>query len=144
MFSTDCPQTGSTFPQSFPRLIHRLGKLPMGRNTASNMTSRESGTGKRRDRARERGAAETLAVQALEFLAGDAERLGRFLAMSGIDPEALRAAASEPHFLAGVLDHVTSDERLLLDFATHAEIDPPVVMRAAAALGAAPWERDVP
>ena len=108
------------------------------------MTSRQGGTGKRRDHARERKAAEALAVQALEFLAGEPERLGRFLAMSGIGPETLRAAASEPHFLAGVLEHVTSDERLLLDFAAHAEIQPPVVMRAAAALSAAPLERDVP
>ena len=94
--------------------------------------------------ARERAAAEALAVQALAFLAAEPERLGRFLALSGIGPQALRTAAAEPDFLAGVLEHITGDERLLLDFAAHVQIKPPAVMRAAAALGVSTWERDVP
>ncbi len=48
------------------------------------------------------------------FLATDPERLGRFLAITGIGPEAIRTAAADPQFLAGVLDHVVSDEPLLL------------------------------
>jgi hypothetical protein len=91
-----------------------------------------------------REAAETLAVEALAFLAADPERLGRFMALSGIGPQDLRAAAREPQFLAGVLEHVAGDERLLIDFAAHAGIKPPEVMRAAMALGGGPWERDVP
>ena len=89
-------------------------------------------------------AAEALAVEALIFLAAEPERLGGFLAVTGIGPEAIRAAAQEPRFLAGVLEHITGDERLLLDFAAHAQIKPAAVMRAAAELGGGVWERDVP
>ncbi|HVV61110.1 MAG TPA: DUF3572 domain-containing protein [Pseudolabrys sp.] len=89
-------------------------------------------------------AAEGLAVQALTFIAGDGERLGRFLAITGIGPDQIRAAAREPHFLAGVLDHVAADERLLTDFAAEAGIDPAEIGKAQAALGGGPWEREVP
>ena len=88
-----------------------------------------------------REAAELLAISALGFLAGEPERLGIFLALSGIGPESLRAAASEPHFLAGVLEHVASKEQLLVAFAEHAGIDPAEVGRAQIAL-AGP-QRDV-
>lgn len=101
--------------------------------------SRRPGNGSRGgDNARE--GAEALAVAALSFLAGDAERLGAFLALSGIGPESIRAAATEPHFLAGVLDHVVSDERLLLDFAEHQGVDPFDVTRARLALAGPQWE----
>jgi hypothetical protein len=86
----------------------------------------------REDAAREQ--AEAVAVSALSFLADDAERLGAFLALTGMGPESIRAAASEPHFLAGVLEHVVSDERLLLDFAEHHNIDPFEITRARATL----------
>ena len=96
-----------------------------------------------RDAAR-RQAAEALAVEALGFLAAEPERLGGFLAMTGVGPEAIRDAASQPHFLAGVLDHVASDEQLLLAFAADAKIKPEAVLRAATALGGGLWERDTP
>jgi hypothetical protein len=91
-----------------------------------------------------REAAEALAVQAFTFLADDPDRLGRFLAMTGVGPERIRAAAAEPGFLAGVLDHVVADEALLLTFAAHAGIDPPVVARARAVLAGPAWEREIP
>ena len=58
-----------------------------------------------------RESAENLAISALAFLAADPERLGRFLSLTGIGPEAIRKSAREPAFLAGVLDHVVSDGR---------------------------------
>jgi hypothetical protein len=96
--------------------------------------SRDSDSGRER--------AETLAIAALSFLAEEPDRLGAFLALSGIGPESLRAAAGEPHFLAGVLEHVVSNEKLLLDFAAHQGIDPFDVTRARQAL-AGP-HRDMP
>jgi hypothetical protein len=78
--------------------------------------------------------AETLAVQALTFIAQDAERLGRFLAITGIGPAEIRDAAREPHFLAGVLDHIAGDESLLLAFASDVGIDPAEIPRARKAL----------
>lgn len=64
----------------------------------------------------EKQAAEILAINALGFLASDSERLGRFLAVSGIGPDALRDGASSPQFLAGVMDYLLADESLLFLF----------------------------
>jgi hypothetical protein len=77
-----------------------------------------------------REAAESLAVQALGFLAGQPERLARFLALTGIGPDRIRAAAATPRFLAGVLDHVASEDALVTAFAAEAGIKPEEVERA--------------
>jgi hypothetical protein len=69
-------------------------------------------------------AAESLAIQALAFIAGDLERIGPFLAATGIGPEAIRDAARQPDFLAGVLDYLAGDEALLLGFARNADVNP--------------------
>ena len=92
----------------------------------------------------QRDAAEALAIAALAFIAAEPERLGRFLATTGIGPDSIRAAAREPRFLAGVLDHVAADEPLLRAFAADRGIDPGEVMRARDMIAAARWERDTP
>lgn len=79
-------------------------------------------------------AASALAIAALSFIAEDPERLGRFLALSGIGPDSLRAAAREPGFLLGVVEHVTGDDALLIAFAESAGIDPVDIARARAVL----------
>jgi hypothetical protein len=89
-------------------------------------------------------AAEGLAVQVLTFIAGDTERLGRFLAATGIGPAEIRAASSEPGFFAGVMGYLASDDRLIAAFATETGLDPADVRRAYAALGGEPWEREFP
>jgi hypothetical protein len=86
---------------------------------------------------------ENLAVQALAFLAQDPERLGVFLSLTGIGPGEIRKAASDPAFLAGVLDHVASDEQLLRAVADYAGVAPETVERAHLALSGR-WEREVP
>jgi len=91
-----------------------------------------------------REAAESIAVQALTFLATEPTRLARFLAISGLEPDSIRAAAAEPGFLAGVLDHLGADEALLVAFAAEAGIAPADVDRARAALAGGDWEREVP
>jgi hypothetical protein len=95
-------------------------------------------------RAVTRDAAESLAIQALTFIADEPERLGRFLATTGIGPRHLRAAARESGFLAAVLDHILSHDTLILEFAAHAGIDPADVGRARAAIDDQAWERDTP
>jgi hypothetical protein len=90
-----------------------------------------------------RETAEMLAIQALGFLAEDQERLGAFVAATGIAPDAIRAAAGEAGFLRGVLDHMLSDEALLTAFADSAGLDPAAIGKARRALGAV-WERDLP
>jgi hypothetical protein len=89
-------------------------------------------------------AAEGLAIQALSFIAGDGERLGRFLAITGIGPAEIRQAAGQPGFLAGVLEYLAADDRLAAAFAAEAGLDPADIARAHVALGGEPWEREIP
>jgi hypothetical protein len=82
----------------------------------------------------QREDAESVAIRALGYLAGDDSLMERFLALTGIGPGDVRAAAAEPGFLAAVLDHVASEESLLLAFAANAGIAPGAVAAARAAL----------
>jgi hypothetical protein len=83
-------------------------------------------------------AARALAIMALSFIAGEPERLGRFLALTGIGPESIRSAAREPGFLVGVLDHLASNDRHLRAFAEQNEFDPEQVMEAREVLAGQP------
>ena len=91
-----------------------------------------------------REVAEIVAVQALTFIAADAERLGLFLAESGIGPETLRSAASDPHFLGSVLDFVMRDDATVKAFAAASELHPTNIAAARQALSDPAEERDVP
>ncbi len=88
--------------------------------------------------------AEIVAVQALGFIAGDPERLGLFLAESGIGPETLRTAAADPQFLASVLDFVLRDDATVKAFANVSQLHPTNIAAAREVLGDPKWERDVP
>jgi hypothetical protein len=95
-----------------------------------------------------REVAEIVAIQALSFVAGEPERLGLFLAETGIGPETLRNAASNPNFLLSVLDFVLRDDATVKAFASASELHPTNVAAARQVLGNAlgdrNWERDVP
>ena len=91
-----------------------------------------------------REVAEIVAVQALSFIAGDPERLGLFLAESGIGPETLRTAATDPHFLANVLDFVMRDDATVKAFAAASQLHPTNIAAAHQALNDPQWEHDVP
>ena len=91
-----------------------------------------------------REVAEIVAIQALTFVAGDPERLGLFLAESGLGPETLRTAASNPQFLASVLDFVMRDDATVKAFADSVQLHPTNVAAARQVLGDPDWERDVP
>ena len=88
--------------------------------------------------------AEIVAIQALSFIAGEPERLGLFLAESGIGPETLRTAASDPRFLASVLDFVMRDDATVKAFAEASQLHPTNVAAAHQVLNDPEWERDVP
>jgi hypothetical protein len=86
------------------------------------------------------GEAQATAIAALSFLATDSERICRFLALAGLTPQSLRAAAAEPAFLGAVIDHVVSDPGLLFSFAASIGRDPSEIARARALLvGPEPW-----
>jgi Protein of unknown function (DUF3572) len=91
-----------------------------------------------------REVAEIVAVQALSFVAGDPEKLGLFLAETGIGPETLRTAAADPQFLASVLDFVLRDDATVKAFANASQLHPTNIAAAREVLGDPHWERDVP
>jgi hypothetical protein len=92
---------------------------------------------------RTREAAEILAIQALTFIAEEPERLAGFLGATGMAPERIRESAGDPHFLVGVLEHMLTDESLLIAFADSAAVDPADIARARNMLGGN-WEHDLP
>ena len=91
-----------------------------------------------------REVAEIVAIQALSFIAGEPERLGLFLAESGIGPETLRNAAADPRFLASVLDFIMRDDATVKAFAGVSQLHPTNIAAAHQALNDPEWERDVP
>jgi hypothetical protein len=91
-----------------------------------------------------REVAEIVAVQALSFIASEPERLGLFLAESGIGPETLRNAAADPRFLASVLDFIMRDDATVKAFASVSQLHPTNIAAAHQALNDPQWERDVP
>ena len=78
--------------------------------------------------------AETVAVQALGWMAGEEERLGAFLSAAGCGPEELRARAAEAEFLGFVLDFLLQDEAGLIAFCDAAGLTYETPMQARAAL----------
>jgi hypothetical protein len=85
--------------------------------------------------------AEAIALEVLQRLAAEPERLGRFLALSGLDPRSIRRAAAEPGFLAGVLEHVAGDEALYVELAGELGISPERLEEARRHLSPDPsWE----
>src|SRR5690606_23857394 len=91
-----------------------------------------------------REAAEIVAVQALSFIAGDTERLGLFLAETGLGPQNLREAATDSRFLAGVLDFVMRDDAMVEAFAASSSLTAAAIAAAHDLLGGARWERTTP
>ena len=79
-------------------------------------------------------AAETLALEALSFLASDERRLGALLAQAGCTLPELRAGLADSQVLAGILDFVLSDERLVIEFCKASGCAPEAPMRARRAL----------
>ncbi len=78
--------------------------------------------------------AETLAAQALGWLAGSEELMPVFMGATGISVDDIRARASEPEFLASVLDFLLMDDAWITGFCDEAGLPYDSVMRARAAL----------
>jgi hypothetical protein len=91
-----------------------------------------------------REVAEIVAIQALSFIASDAERLGAFLAESGIGPDTLRSAAADPRFLAHVLEFIMRDDATVTAFAAVSQLHPTNIAAAHQALNDPKWEPDAP
>jgi hypothetical protein len=88
----------------------------------------------------ERETAETLALQALAWLAEDRARLELFLAETGAAPGDLAARAGDAAFLGAVLDHLLSTDALVMGFCDAEGLAYDRPMRARQALpGGAQW-----
>jgi hypothetical protein len=74
--------------------------------------------------------AQTLAINSLVFLAEDSELLPRFLALTGISADQIRTAASEPGFLAGVLQFYLAHEPTLMRYCEATNTDPALFQEA--------------
>ncbi len=77
---------------------------------------------------------EVMGIAALQFLSSDDDLMMRFLALSGLRADELRAAAYQPGFLVGVLDFILAHEPTVMAFAEHATVSPDQIQRARTAL----------
>jgi len=79
--------------------------------------------------------AEAIAIQALAFLAADADQLGQFMVSTGLTPDDLKARASDPDLQVAILDHVLANDAQLLMFATQQDVPAEDIWPARVALG---------
>jgi len=78
--------------------------------------------------------AETVALQALGWLAGNEELLPLFLGSTGADSAEMAARATDPAFLASVLEFLTMDDAWVVAFCDVAEMPYDRPLRALDAL----------
>ena len=79
--------------------------------------------------------AEVLSIAILSWLAGEPELLSRFLALTGVDPADLRAAAGNRGFLAALVEFLMGHEPTLMAFCEATGTKPEQVVRAHASFG---------
>jgi hypothetical protein len=79
-------------------------------------------------------AAEVIAIQALGWLASEADRLADFLGVTGASPGDIAAAAGDRGFLASVLDFVLQTDDSVTAFCAAAGLAPTTPMLARAVL----------
>lgn len=74
--------------------------------------------------------AQTVALKAIAFIAGDEDLLPRFVALTGCGADEIRSRIADPAFLGGVLDFILGDEPTLLAFVEAEELAPETPMAA--------------
>lgn len=79
-------------------------------------------------------AAETLALTALAWIAGQDDLLGTFLGASGMAQDDLRRAAADPAVLGAVLDFLLMDDAWVMGFCRAEGLPFTAPMQARAAL----------
>jgi hypothetical protein len=72
---------------------------------------------------------ENQAIGILGFLASDAERLGLFLSLTGVDPADIRSLMKDQGFWLAIFDHLFQDESLMLVYCAEAAITPAELVR---------------
>jgi len=82
-------------------------------------------------------AAEVVALQCIVEIAGDPDLGPRFLSLTGLDADGLRASLAQRSTLAAALGFLLEHEPSLVTVAGRAGLEPKEITEAAAALGAA-------
>jgi len=77
-----------------------------------------------------RGDAESIAIQVLNFIVTDDDRIVQFLNVTGMQPETMREAAKSPDFLLGVLEYASKDEGMLKAIEQELGIRPAAILVA--------------
>ncbi|WP_293873710.1 MULTISPECIES: DUF3572 domain-containing protein [unclassified Sphingomonas] len=80
--------------------------------------------------------ADVLGLQALVWTIGEPDRASRLIAVTGLDPDDLRARAAEPAVLAAVIGYLESYEPDLVACASALNVSPEALVAAHAALEA--------
>ena len=76
-----------------------------------------------------------LGLQLLAHVVAEEDLRSRFLALTGLDADDLRARAADPGVLAALIDFVAANERDLVAAAEALEVTPLAIVAAGAALG---------
>lgn len=79
---------------------------------------------------------QALALNALGWVLSDQDRAERFLSLTGLTPEELRASLGEPSTLGAVLDFLCAHEPDLLGAADALGVQPETLVAAQRKLGA--------
>jgi hypothetical protein len=77
-----------------------------------------------------RSDAESVAIQDLNFIVADVNRIIQFLNVTGLQPETIRTSATSSHFLLGVLEYVAKDDELLKAIHEDLKIRPTAILTA--------------
>ena len=88
-----------------------------------------------------RGDAESIAIQVLNFIVVDVDRIIQFLNITGLQPETIRASARSSQFLLGVLEYVAKDDDLLKAIDHELKIRPAAILAAIVHLSPEPEEK---
>ncbi|WP_172293443.1 DUF3572 domain-containing protein [Pseudoruegeria sp. HB172150] len=78
--------------------------------------------------------AETVAAQALAWLAASDDMIGVFLGATGASVDDIRARSGDPEFLGSVLDFLMMDDTWVVAFCDSGSLPYETVMQARAAL----------
>lgn len=75
-------------------------------------------------------AGDDLAILMFTWIAGNPDLLNRFLGLTGLEPQHLRAFTEEKGFAAAVIGFVAGHEPTLIDFCNDNHVRPEAVSRA--------------
>ena len=78
----------------------------------------------------------TIALRALGWILDDPQRVSRFLALTGLEPDDLRTRIAEKEIHAAVFDYLAGHEADLIACADALEMRPSAIQAAARELGA--------